>query len=66
MIDVTNEQQQLLLMRGVIASLPKDKQDEVMTLVDELRKVISEYQTKPELKMIAYALLGAEMSLAAI
>ena len=53
------EHQQLLMLRGVISSLPNEQQLQVTTLAAQLRQLV---ESDREIGTIALALVGAEMA----
>lgn len=56
---MNDEQHQLLLMRGTIASLPVDQQLQIMETATQLREIVTKHK---EVGTIALALVGAELA----
>lgn len=56
---MSDQERTLLLMRGLIAGLPEDKQQLVRERAEQLRTVVGK---NDEIGMMAFALLGAEFA----
>lgn len=56
---MTPEQQQLLMLRGTIVSLPQEQQLQINDLAMRIRDIVN---GNPEVGTIALALVGAELS----
>lgn len=55
---MTDEQQNLLLMRGTIVSLPEDQQAQIQQLANQIRAIIN---SNKDMGTIALALVGLEL-----
>jgi hypothetical protein len=53
------EQQQLMLMRGMIVSLPEEQQGQIKEVAARLREIIADNK---EIGLIALSVVGAELS----
>lgn len=54
-----DEQQQLMMMRGMIVSLPEEQQVQIKQVAAQLRDIIG---ANKEIGLIALSLVGAELS----